>query len=250
LNLTTWVVTIFLACPVFSTDNLGLSVDIICQMKYQEGKKRADTEVPIKTLIYIPIIHTETDMGTLSESIQKSTLQKFGRRGLKRKEDMIDNLWMEIEQKIYALSLAYEKARLYQDGLPVCGREAEIVTDLAKAGSRNHRLLLLLMKRGATITGTESLELLMEEYELDKQILAARGTREKARIEASKKAIIDSLLKRRDRFISDRINSTLFAGETGILFIGMFHSLRNTLDNDIQVIYPLNPPFKKRGGLR
>jgi len=219
-------------------------------MKYQEGKKRADTEVPIKTLIYIPIIHTETDMGTLSESIQKSTLQKFGRRGLKRKEDMIDNLWMEIEQKIYALSLAYEKARLYQDGLPVCGREAEIVTDLAKAGSRNHRLLLLLMKRGATITGTESLELLMEEYELDKQILAARGTREKARIEASKKAIIDSLLKRRDRFISDRINSTLFAGETGILFIGMFHSLRNTLDNDIQVIYPLNPPFKKRGGLR
>jgi len=219
-------------------------------MKYQEGKKRADTEVPIKTLIYIPIIHTETDMGTLSESIQKSTLQKFGRRGLKRKEDMIDNLWMEIEQKIYALALAYEKARLYQDGLPVCGREAEIVTDLAKAGSRNHRLLLLLMKRGATITGTESLELLMEEYELDKQILAARGTREKARIEASKKAIIDSLLKRRDRFISDRINSTLFAGETGILFIGMFHSLRNTLDNDIQVIYPLNPPFKKRGGLR
>jgi len=219
-------------------------------MKYQEGKKRTDTEVPIKTLIYIPIIHTETDMGTLSESIQKSTLQKFGRRGLKRKEDMIDNLWMEIEQKIYALALAYEKARLYQDGLPVCGREAEIVTDLAKAGSRNHRLLLLLMKRGATITGTESLELLMEEYELDKQILAARGTREKARIEASKKAIIDSLLKRRDRFISDRINSTLFAGETGILFIGMFHSLRNTLDNDIQVIYPLNPPFKKRGGLR
>jgi len=201
-------------------------------------------------LIYIPIIHTETDMGTLSESIQKSTLQKFGRRGLKRKEDMIDNLWMEIEQKIYALALAYEKARLYQDGLPVCGREAEIVTDLAKAGSRNHRLLLLLMKRGATITGTESLELLMEEHELDKQILAARGAREKARIEASRKAMIDSLLKRRDRFISDRINSTLFAGETGILFIGMFHSLRNTLDNDIQVIYPFNPPFKKRGGLR
>ena len=218
-------------------------------MKYQEGKKRIDTGVSIRTLIYIPIIHTETDMGTLGESIRRSTLQKFGRRGLKRKEDMIDNLWTEIERIIDTFDLSYEEVRLYQDGLPVCGREAEIVTELAKAGSRNHRLLLLLMKRGATITGTESLELLMEEYELDKQILAARGAREKARIEVSRKAMIDSLLKRRDRFISDRINSTLCAGKTGILFIGMLHSLRNTLDNDVNVIYPLNPPFTRRDKL-
>jgi len=218
-------------------------------MKYQEGKKRIDTGVSIRTLIYIPIIHTETDMGTLGESIRRSTLQKFGRRGLKRKEDMIDNLWTEIERIIDTFDLSYEEVRLYQDGLPVCGREAEIVTELAKAGSRNHRLLLLLMKRGATITGTESLELLMEEYELDKQILAVTGAREKARIEVSRKAMIDSLLKRRDRFISDRINSTLCAGKTGILFIGMLHSLRNTLDNDVNVIYPLNPPFTRRDKL-
>ena len=216
-------------------------------MKYQEGKKRIDTGVSIRTLIYIPIIHTETDMGTLGESIRRSTLQKFGRRGLKRKEDMIDNLWTEIERIIDTFDLSYEEVRLYQDGLPVCGREAEIVTELAKAGSRNHRLLLLLMKRGAMITGTESLELLMEEYELDKQILAVTGAREKARIEVSRKAMIDSLLKRRDRLISDRINSTLCAGKTGILFIGMLHSLRNTLDNDVYVIYPLNPPFTRRG---
>jgi len=219
-------------------------------MKDRESKKSIDSEDLIRTLIYMPVIHTETDMGTLSESIQKSTLQKFGRRGLKRKEEIIDNLWTEIERKIDALALTYEKTRLYQDGLPVCDREAEIVTELAKAGSRNHRLLLLLMKRGATITGTESLELLMEEYELDKQILAARGAREKARIEASRKAMIDSLLKRRDQFISDRINSTLCAGETGILFVGMLHSLHNKLDNDIHVIYPFNPPFKRRGKQR
>jgi hypothetical protein len=219
-------------------------------MKDRESKKSIDSEDLIRTLIYIPVIHTETDMGTLSESIQKSTLQKSGRRGLKRKKEIIDNLWTEIERKIDALALTYEKVRLYQDGLPVCDREAEIVTELAKAGSRNHRLLLLLMKRGATITGTESLELLMEEYELDKQILAARGAREKTRTDASTKAMIDSLLKRRDQFISDRINSTLCAGETGILFVGMLHSLRNALDNDIHVIYPFNPPFKRGGKQR
>jgi len=86
-------------------------------MKYQEGKKRIDTGVSIRTLIYIPIIHTETDMGTLGESIRRSTLQKFGRRGLKRKEDMIDNLWTEIERIIDTFDLSYEEVRLYQDGV-------------------------------------------------------------------------------------------------------------------------------------
>jgi hypothetical protein len=218
-------------------------------MKDREGKKSADSEVLIRTLIYIPIIHTETDMGTLSESVKKSTLQKFGRRGLKRKTGMVDTLWTEIERKFDALALTYDKVRLYQDGLPVCGRETSIVTELAKAGSRNHRLLLVLMKRGARIMGTESLGLLMEEYELDKQILAPRGARGKAVMESSRKALIDSLLKRRDKFISDRINGTLCAGETGILFIGMLHSLHNKLDSDIHVIYLLNPPIKRRGTL-
>jgi DNA-binding response OmpR family regulator len=40
--------------------------------------------------------------------------------------------------------------------LPVCGRDLEIVAELAKAGSRNHPLLLRLKGRGALLMGTES----------------------------------------------------------------------------------------------
>jgi len=49
------------------------------------------------------------------------------------------------------------------------------------------------------------------------------------------------LLDRRNRFIAYRINTTLCTGETGILFLGMLHSLENLLNKDINVIYPVAP---------
>ncbi|MFH1293180.1 MAG: hypothetical protein ABIJ44_03520, partial [Pseudomonadota bacterium] len=60
---------------------------------------------------------------------------------------------------------------------------------------------------------------------------------------ARKKGVGDSLLKRRDQYIAARINGTLLVGETGILFLGMLHSLGNWLDKDIRVRYPITRPF-------
>lgn len=205
--------------------------------------KGTNSEIFSRTLIYIPIIHSQVDMGALSEPIRRAALQKLGEKGWKRKANLIDTMWAEIEKVMDGLTLSFEKVRLYQDGLPVCGREAEIVTELAKAGSRNHRLLLRLMERGATIMGTESSELIVEEYELVKQTLARGDTLKAAGVAPRKKALSDSLLKRRDRYIADRINGTLLPGETGILFLGMLHSLGNWLDKDIRVMYPITRPF-------
>lgn len=201
------------------------------------------SEVERRTLIYIPIIHSQVDMGALSESVRRATLQKLGEKGWKRKVNLIDKIWTEIEKVIDGLAFSFEKVRLYQDGLPVCGRETEIVTELAKVGSRNHQLLLRLTERGATIMGTESSEFLVEEYELVKQNLAGGDTLKVAGVAARKKALSDSLLKRRDQYIADRINGTLRGGETGILFLGMLHSLRNWFDKDIRVIYPITRPL-------
>jgi hypothetical protein len=175
------------------------------------------------------------------------TLRKVGRAAFKRKVNAVDKVWTEIERTLDHLDLPYEMVRLYQDGLPVCGREAEIVTELANAESRNHRLLLRLMERGATIMGTESAELLVEEYELIKKILSAGDPSEAAKIEARQKALSDTLLKRRDQYIANRINSSLRIGETGILFLGVFHSLSSLIDKDIRVVYPINRPVDRGG---
>lgn len=209
--------------------------------------KRSSSGDLERRLIYFPIVHTQADMGRFGESIDRVTLQKFGRKVWRRKANLIDKMWTEIEVVIDGLALSYERVRLYQDGLPACGREAEIVKELAKAGSRNHKLLLSLMERGATIMGTESSELLIQEYELFKQILGARNTLKGTRMDVRQKTLSDSLLKGRDQHIADRINKTLRSGETGILFLGMLHSVENKLDNDIRVVYPINPPIEHGG---
>jgi hypothetical protein len=233
----------------------------------------------MRTLIYFPVIHTPGEMGALRTSIQQATIRKLGRSGWKRTVDRIQAMWTEIERAIEALDLPAGKVRLYQDGLPVCGREEEIVAELAQAGSRNHQLLLRLKERGAVLMGTESAELLVQEYQLARQALAGPGGRTDGVVtsrsgadgeqgvrrgdEAKKQGppsrpVVPSptrpvaerselgavLLQRRDHFIADRINTTLGEGETGILFLGMLHSLQPLLDSDIQVIYPLYQPLK------
>ena len=194
-----------------------------------------------RTLVYFPIVHTQADMGALGESIQRLKVKRLGWRGWARNVTLVDKLWAQIEQAVERLALPYERVRVYQDGLPVCGREVEIVTDLAKAKSRNHQLLLRLSEKGATIMGTESAELLVEEYQLAKGVFASGEPGIVRRGEAGQKALRNSLLKRRDQYIARRINDTLLKGETGLIFLGMFHSVGPWLAKDIRVVYPIHP---------
>lgn len=202
-----------------------------------------EPEPSARTLVYIPIIHTQADMGALSDQVRKESLKKLGRSGWKRKITLIDNFWTAIEKIIEELSLPLKRVRIYQDGLPVSGRESEIVAELAKSGSRNHSLLLRLINGGATITGTESLGLLLEEYDHVKKILGEKSTRTRG----TAKSVSASILRRRDNFIANRINATLLPGEIGIIFLGMLHSLEPWLDKDIQLVYPIHTPIMHRG---
>ena len=197
------------------------------------------------TLFHVPIIHTQADMGALSESIKHASRMKHGVSALNRKNRIKDKIWTEIERTVDGLGFSYGRTRLYQDGLPVCGREADIVTDLARSGSRNHSLLLRMMGKGATIMGTESADLLVEEYELFKSMLYPGKKPGLKKSDPNLKQLSESILKRRDRFIADHINHTLLEGETGILFLGMLHDVEHLIDRNIHVVYPVNRSFIK-----
>ena len=203
--------------------------------------RRPNASAP-RVLIYIPIIHTQVDMGTLARSVRRLTTQKLNRQAWKRNEDVIRGLWEEIRRAVEGWKLPWKHVRLYQDGLPRCGREAEIVADLARAGSPNHQLLLSLMKKGAALMGTESPDLVLEEYRIAQQILAAEDPKEATRLHARHDARRRSLLARRDQYIARRLNESLLAGETGLLFLGVLHSLDSRLAKDIAVSYPLGRP--------
>jgi hypothetical protein len=205
-------------------------------------EQTSDPKRFLRKLIYIPIVHTQADMGKLGKSVRKAYLYKIGRTALKRKTNTIERIWTDIETAIERLSLEYNHVLLYQDGLPVCGKELEIVKDLANSGSRNHQILLHLTARGATLMGTESAELLLSEYELYNRILTSGSLSKAAEMEMHQKTTAESLLKKRDEFIAQRINDTLSTDRTGILFLGMLHWPVPLLDKDIEVIYPIGRP--------
>lgn len=201
--------------------------------------------MPSRTLLYFPIVHSQSDMGALGESIRKVTLQKLGERVWNRKIHLIKQFWSDVENTLKSLPLFYPNILVYQDGLPVCGKEAEIVTELAQKGSPNHRLLVRLMANGAKIIGTESAELLIEEYRLTRNILESGGYAEAMQVEARQKAASDLLLNKRDAFIAERIGRTLPEGGTGILFLGVLHDLDGRLPGDIVIRYPMSSSNKE-----
>lgn len=187
---------------------------------------------PPPLLHYLPIVHTEQDLGALGTAVKAHTEARLGAAAWERKQRLTAEYWARLTRWATQLPAQLGGYRLYQDGLPVCGKEAAIVAELAEKGSRNHALLLLLGQRGATLMGTESPELLLQEYRLA-QRLFAHAAPPAAQEESS------ALLQRRDAFIARRIAQTLQPGETGLLFIGALHQVAALLPADIRLDYPL-----------
>ena len=189
--------------------------------------------VTMRRLIHIPIIHTSADLGSLSESVRAHYAKVCGKASWSQREQIVQALWTEIERNLDALHLDGQKTRIYQDGLPICGFEERIVRELAKAGSSNHQLILRLLDQGAVLMGTEDSQLLMEEYEMQKQHLAQEAGKSATPEEQGNR--MDRVLKARDSFIAERIATTLQEGEVGLLFLGALHRLDAIRSTDIRV---------------
>lgn len=188
-----------------------------------------------RQLIQIPIIHTQADLGSISDSVRQLYVRTVGRNEWERRVKVVDEMWICIREEIERLHLPYGKVRLYQDGLPNCGREQEMASELAQAGSENYRIVMELMGKGAELTGTESPELLMREYEFAKEVVNSLGSGKTKDLAQRQRELSGLMLEKRDRYIADRIDKTLRVGEIGLIFLGMLHSLADYLPADIQV---------------
>jgi hypothetical protein len=184
----------------------------------------------LRRLIYIPVIHTEFEMGSVASWLEEEYILKFGKEKWEQHLKLLKEIWQWIKDKIESLKLTYEKVRIYQDGLPLCGKELDIVQKLAERDSVNYKIILELISKGAKLEGTESKELLLEEYNNIKNITATSVKKEYRK--RSKQLLI-----RRDRYIANRINKTLREDETGILFMGGKHEVDKYLPKDIKICY-------------
>lgn len=194
----------------------------------------------------MPVIHSEADMGSAAGPHKREFTEQFGICVWNEHIQAVDEMWEGISKRLSKLEIEQSHFRIYQDGLPVCGRELDIVRDVAKQGSQNHRLVLSLVRRGASLEGTEDVQLLLEEYHCIQAVakeLDPAAKRKMVKDLSTKRA---ALLSRRDQFIAQRIALTLQERETGVLFAGMAHQIDQYLPKDIHISFLIfRLPFSK-----
>lgn len=201
---------------------------------------------PLIPLVYVPIIHSEADLGALGKVVAERAQDLHPEpAALARRRLSIDAMWQLLRTRILGMPLPWASTRVYQDGLPICGRELDIVRDLAQEGSHNFSLLRELAERGATVMGTEEPTLLVREYRRIQRLVeltSAPKPDHEAILALRREG--DDLLALRDIYIARRISDTLAADEHGLIFIGLQHRVDDLLAGSYLIHHVIhNLPF-------
>jgi len=192
-----------------------------------------------RTLIYISIIHTSPDLGSLAKAVEKKAERLIGSYWEEHKRT-VERYWQEIERFLEKKKFA--KLVIFQDGLPEGGKISQAIIDrLAKTGSPNYQLLKHLTQQEAQMQKTEDPELLKQEYQLTKNLVAKKNLLSTVFAFLKYKLRKNGLLKARDNYIAKQINQNLTEGEIGICFLGAYHDVLSKLDSDIKIVLVKNP---------
>ena len=187
----------------------------------------------MRKLLYVPIIHSESDLGSLGPAIDRRSASICGEKRWAEHKETVSRFWQSVADHLRSLEGAGLK--IYQDGLAADGELGRrVIEEAASRGSKNHQIILDLMKKGAEVRKTEDASLLIQEYES----ISTLATGEPSEAMSSHPASLgarDRLTEERDRFIAKTVNDTLRDGETAILFMGAYHSVLTHLASDIVV---------------
>lgn len=193
-----------------------------------------NNELLMKKLLYVPIIHMEADLGRVAAIIDKRSSQLCGRERWNQHKKAVSSFWDSIANFFDRLSAS--NLKIYQDGLMTGGRLGKkIIEEGASKGSKNHKIVLKLMEKGAKIMKTEDLSLLKQEYKSIIKLSQTKSPIEKTLTYIGYKLRKNPLMKKRDKFIAERINETLQDGEVGVFFIGVYHNVLPRISKDIMV---------------
>ncbi len=186
----------------------------------------------MRRLIYIPIVHTDADMGSLASTLEQSTAALCGEERWERHKATAAKFWQMVSD--YLETLDVKNLKVYQDGFVLDGDLGkQIIEEGVRRGSKNYEIILNLLNRGAEIIPTEDVALLQEEYELISQIMKAETSSQRRLAYKKYKSRKSLLTIQRDSFIAGTINETLGDGEVGLLFIGAYHDVIPHLATDI-----------------
>ena len=189
----------------------------------------------MKALIYVPIIHMSSDMGSLAKDLNRRGIADLGEELWKEHIKTVEGFWDELSH--YFDSIDVSGMKIYQDGMVAGGEVGQkIVEEGAKSGSKNYELIARLLQRGAILFKTEDFKLVKKERDRLIAITQAKSLPEKLIAFMKYKVIKNRLLNKRDEFIARRIEETINQDGTGIIFIGAFHNIKERLPKDVRIM--------------
>jgi len=198
----------------------------------------------MRRLVYVPIIHTGPDLGTLAEGVEEQAKAVVSSGNWQKHKEVVRLYWQEIAN--YWENENVSGFKIFQDGMPADGIVGKnIVKELAHQGSINYKIIEQLLEKGAELVKTENAEVLKEEYLLTSALIKRKSFLGSLLVLFRYRWRKDRLLKARDAYIIKRINASLEDGETGVCFLGASHQILPGLPKDIEVI-TLKDPEKVR----
>jgi hypothetical protein len=190
----------------------------------------------MRNLIYIPIIHSSADMGSMASELTRKSINEFGEEFWNTHVDTVNQYWEVIRHYCDTIDFDGKPVKIYQDGMVADGDIAlKIMEDSVKAGSKNYEIISRLVNHGATIVKTEDLSMVKKELDMLKSMPTSGSLIMKVIKIIRFKISRHKLLVQRDKFIAETIDRTLAPNETGIIFIGAYHGVLNKLSKDIVV---------------
>ena len=189
------------------------------------------------------------DLGNLAPQVLESKAKLLEGFDPTATAQSVGDFWLELRGAVQRWDIDFSSLVVYQDALPSAppeqpGMERLIVQSLAEKRSQNHQLLRWLQDQGARLIGTESIDLLLEEYRLTMALLEADDDSALAGDDGSSPRNREAreLLVQRDQYIAGRIDTTLDEDSTGVIFLGLMHAVEPWLAADIETCYPFGKP--------
>lgn len=188
----------------------------------------------MRKLLYVPIIHSSADLGTIAAEAEKKGVAICGKERWEAHKQTIASFWNAL--LTYFKDLNPKGFKIYQDGMVADGEVGmRIVEDGVKRGSKNYEIINLLIKKGAIPVKTEDIDIVMKEYKAVKELAKAKTFIGKTVAYFKYISGKNKVLEERDKYIAKRIGETLEERETGVLFIGAHHNVVGKLPGDIEV---------------
>ncbi len=95
----------------------------------------------MKKLLYVSIIHTEADLGSVAPTINKRSSQICGKERWNKHRKAVSGFWDSIAN--YFELLDTSNLKIYQDGLMIDGKIGKkIIEEGVSKGSKNYKILL------------------------------------------------------------------------------------------------------------